>query len=501
MAISERVQRTFDELAQAIREQCGCDDLRLYLEGTAEPLVWRGNAGEAAETVILPLVIGGSRLARLHASAVAPFGEAQRDCLRKMSRMVAASAAAIRESESQGQRLDEAEVMLQVARATASLVDPAEVAERASELIAPFVPLPRNFWIFVLGEDRHTLKHLSSRVPETVAAESRLLSFDVEKLAGPRRRAFFDGTTDFSSDAWEEDWVVDIERIRRFGIRSMTHIPIRFRGETLGLLEVSDPTAGRRLPEPLFRLLQGIADQMAVGLQNARLARENARRVEDLGALSRKLITVQEEERRRIARELHDEAGQAMTALKLNLDLARREEDILRARTRIADAAELAGDVLEELRRISHDLRPAALDDLGLGPALRALVDGFGQRSGVRATFEATAGASLPTGESAATAFRFVQEALTNITRHAKAREVVVKLAAEKGAMKIVVTDDGIGFDAEAPLPEGHLGLRGMRERARMVGGRLNIRSQRGTGVRLELEIPNEAGSVLERGR
>jgi len=162
-------------------------------------------------------------------------------------------------------------------------------------------------------------------------------------------------------------------------------------------------------------------------------------------------------------------------------------------RSRLTEAVELAGTVLDELRRISSDLRPGGLHELGLVPTLRALVDGFGKRSGVTADFDTTAEViPHPDSEAASTAFRFVQEALTNVSRHAHASQVRVSLeTSASGLLRVCVEDDGVGFGSSSRLLDGQLGLLGMRERARVLGGSLRLETVTEKGARLVLEIPH----------
>lgn len=220
-----------------------------------------------------------------------------------------------------------------------------------------------------------------------------------------------------------------------------------------------------------------------------------------LRVLSRRLWSIHEEERRRIARDLHDEAGQAMTALKLQLDLARREPDPERVRAQLEAAALLAGDVLDELRRISSDLRPGALEELGLVPSLRALVERSRQRAGIRICFfEPSTDGGRGETEVELALFRFVQEALDNVARHARASRAVVSIQVAGDVVRAMVEDDGAGFDPaviEREAAGSGVGLAGIRERVRLLGGSLKIDSTpAGGGARLLVELPFRTPSI-----
>jgi len=203
--------------------------------------------------------------------------------------------------------------------------------------------------------------------------------------------------------------------------------------------------------------------------------RELAERMTQLEQLSGLLVRAQEEERRKIARELHDEAGQTLTALKIELDLEGRSE----ASARVAE-------VLGQIRNVSELLRPRALDDLGLVPALRAMVADFARRTHIDVTIDADDAQRWPS-EAALTLYRVAQEALTNVARHSGARHAWVRLSREPGACLLVVEDDGTGPQATL-VP--HLGVLGMRERVSAAGGTLQLAAADRGGMRVEAVVP-----------
>jgi len=200
-------------------------------------------------------------------------------------------------------------------------------------------------------------------------------------------------------------------------------------------------------------------------------------RNQQLEQLTRLLLTAQEEERRRIARELHDEAGQILTAVKIDLDLAGRKE-----------SAEMVGHAIAQMRNLSNLLRPQVLD-LGLLPAIRHLAEDFSARTQVRSIVslpEALSG--IPPGRQVAI-YRIVQEALTNVSRHADAGHVSIELEARNDHIALVVEDDGRGPSGEL---RPHLGLLGMRERVTALGGTLVVGPGNGRGFRIQASIPRE---------
>jgi signal transduction histidine kinase len=211
-----------------------------------------------------------------------------------------------------------------------------------------------------------------------------------------------------------------------------------------------------------------------------------------------RVITAQEEERQRIARELHDEAGQSLTALSLGLEAAgdelrsgRRE----RLGARLRSLAHVAADAIEDLDRLVLDLRPAQLDRLGLLATLRWYVARVRAQSGVRVRLVVTGPARRLGSEVETALFRIAQEALTNVVRHARASRAEVALAFDADAVRLEVSDDGAGFDTEATGREPtSVGLIGMRERAELVGGTLVARSSPQEGTRLTVRIPFGSG-------
>lgn len=217
--------------------------------------------------------------------------------------------------------------------------------------------------------------------------------------------------------------------------------------------------------------------------------RLEAERVE--GRLRREVlhrsIRAQEEERRRIARELHDETAQALTGLSLGLGRIETATDITAART---EASRLGREVVEavrELRRMAMRLRPSTLDDLGLIAALEQLADG--DPGEVRATFSHPGFDRRLDPSLETTIYRIAQEALTNVAKHAEAIETEIKVVEEAGEVILTVSDDGRGFNPEAAPGRG-LGLGGMRERAALVAGGLTIESRPGQGTTVRLRAP-----------
>jgi signal transduction histidine kinase len=222
-------------------------------------------------------------------------------------------------------------------------------------------------------------------------------------------------------------------------------------------------------------------------------AEEIARSREELRVLAAHLETVREDERTRIARELHDELGQALTGLKL--DLAWLERRL--AKSHSGDLPDRARDMIGRLdgvmisvRRIITELRPSVLDELGLADAIEWQTQDFALRTGVAIELDINADATTVPDPIASTVFRALQEALTNVTRHASAKHVVVEFFNDVGTLTLRVTDDGRGITREQQRGRHSLGLLGLRERALACGGKIDIVGERGRGTTLWLRIP-----------
>lgn len=222
---------------------------------------------------------------------------------------------------------------------------------------------------------------------------------------------------------------------------------------------------------------------------------------ERLHILSARVLTIQEEERRHISRELHDDVGQSLTALKFGLHRLGAMVDGAAARTLVSECFALTDATLERVREISHGMRPPQLDELGLEDAVRWLVERQKAVTGqaVRAHFNGLLGRRFPEAMES-TCYRIIQEALGNAMKHAAASSILVAVEAGKSTLRVLVRDDGTGFEPGAArvaaLRSGSMGLIGMEERAHLAGGTFAVTSEPGSGtiVRLAFELP-QAGS------
>jgi signal transduction histidine kinase len=271
------------------------------------------------------------------------------------------------------------------------------------------------------------------------------------------------------------------------GVGSCLTVPLLFGGHLIGILDLWAESPDRFHTEQA-QIAQEVADSLAIAIQGSRLYAQVLAGHEHLRDLSRRVVEVQEIERRHIARELHDEIGQVLTGLKLTLEASGRR--VLGTRAASLDEAQRhVNDLITRVREMSLDLRPAMLDDLGLLSALLWHFERYTHLTGVRVHVEHSGIDRRFDPEVETGAYRIVQEALTNVARHARVRDVTVRIWSDEQVLRAELTDRGVGFDQAAVLGQSS-GLTGMRERAALLGGRLTIVSSPGAGTRVLATFP-----------
>jgi signal transduction histidine kinase len=282
-------------------------------------------------------------------------------------------------------------------------------------------------------------------------------------------------------DSVIDDPEVNREVTRRAGARTGMWVPLIARDQVIGVLEIHDKEGpDARFSADDLRLAETFAARAAVAVElSQRVARDAVRRV----------VQAQEAERSRLARELHDETGQALTSILLGLKPLEEALADHPARAALAELRKQVVSALQDVRRLAVELRPAVLDDFGLVPALERLTDAFAEQSGVRVDFHSALGELRLPSEVETTLYRVVQESLTNIVKHASAHNVSVSIARRGATVAAVIEDDGAGFDQRAVREEA-VGLLGMRERLSFVDGRLEIESRPGAGTTIVAEVP-----------
>jgi two-component system, NarL family, sensor histidine kinase UhpB len=277
-------------------------------------------------------------------------------------------------------------------------------------------------------------------------------------------------------------WLISIALnfvVLQIAFRPLTHL-----GKVMRRVQAGE----RSLRAPLTGI-DSQADQLASAFNMVLEALDDASRQR-----ASQIINAQEQERQRIARELHDETSQVLTSLLISLAVLEESIDSPEARERIADTRALAHSTLRAIRTLSIDLRPSALDDLGLLPALRWYVKEYQKKCAIEVDFRSGGLKERLPAEMETALYRIVQECLTNTARHSNAKKVTVALKETADAVNATITDDGDGFDYDAllksPGQERGLGLAGMQERAVLLGGTLDISTKPGKGTTVKVSIP-----------
>ncbi len=273
--------------------------------------------------------------------------------------------------------------------------------------------------------------------------------------------------------------------------RAYAAFPLTFSSQPIGALKMLSKRKDF-FSEDKRILIQSFANLAAVAIQNAWLFDEVRTTNRQLHALSQRLMTVQENERLQLSRKLHDESGQLLAGLTVQLGLLERDaNDPAAIQARTSELKRTANMIQENLHRLAVNLRPASLDHLGLVTALGQFIQESSRQNNIKVEFEAVGMGDkrLPI-EIETALFRIVQEALTNVALHAQATRVDVLITRTNGHVSAIVEDDGVGFVAASTMTEEQLGLFGMRERVEMLGGTFTIESSPGKGTVIKAEVP-----------
>ncbi len=369
----------------------------------------------------------------------------------------------------------ELSILMTIARALNQSVELDQALRAALAQVAELLGL-RTGWIWLLDEETNeSYLAAAQNLPPALAVNPRRMEGRCYCL-DTYRAGDLSGAANVN--------VVTCSRLRGLvdgtdGLRYHASIPLYAHEKKLGVLNVASPD-WRELSQDDLDLLHAIGDLLGIAVERARLFARSAQ----LGAL---------EERNRLAREIHDTLAQGLAAITLRLEsvdaLLDARADPERMRSAIAQALTLTRANLDEARRSVLDLRAAPLEGQSLTKALQTLAGTVRLRQGRRVAFETTGGGRpLPTRIEIGI-YRIAQEALTNVTRHAQATRAHLELTMTPETLRCVIDDNGRGFDP-ASIPSDRYGVRGMSERARLLGGELRVASAPGEGTRIEVIIP-----------
>jgi signal transduction histidine kinase len=378
----------------------------------------------------------------------------------------------------------------EVARHVASVLDLQELLTRVATLTSERFGL-YHAGVYLLNESREwaVLRAASSEGGQRMLACGHRLKVGAAGIVDHVTRT---GKPCVALDIGKETTMLDSPELPE--TRSEMVLPLQARGETMGVLDVhsAEPEA---FSNEDMAVLQTLADSLATAIQQARLFESVRHQEQQLRALTARLAEAEEAERQRLARDLHDMVGQNLNALGINLNLiqAHMPEAMPElARSRLDDSMALVQEMTASIRRVMDDLRPPMLDDFGLVATLHWYGAQFASRTGVAVTVQGKEPVPRLAAPVENALFRVVQEGLTNVAKHARATQVTVTVAADNGAVHLVVADDGVGFEptqVATPNRHGGWGLITMAERAEAVGGRFRVESQPQQGTRIIVEV------------
>jgi signal transduction histidine kinase len=287
-----------------------------------------------------------------------------------------------------------------------------------------------------------------------------------------------------------------LDPLLRTKARALWGVPLKSGEQTIGVLLIGFARPYEWLPTER-ELLRAIADRSALAIERARMTDALREREMRIAELSAHLLKVQEQERKRISRELHDETGQALMVIRLYLGMLESTLTGRTAKAKVHETLSVVDRTIEGLRRIIARLSPLVLQELGLVAAIRKEAKDLAKSTGVRARVVIDENVGRLAGDVEAAIYRIVQEALHNVAKHAHAKMVNVQMSRDAGHVLLLVEDDGIGFSKTTLNHERpRFGLEGMRERVSMLGGKLRITSSKGKGTRLEIRVPAERSGL-----
>ncbi|MFB0519206.1 MAG: response regulator [Acidobacteriota bacterium] len=302
---------------------------------------------------------------------------------------------------------------------------------------------------------------------------------------------YMNGTTRFLATVSEEEKGQTRNMCNEFGYESVALVPIRFGDGILGLIHIADPRENM-VPLDMVELLEGIARQLGTAIQKVRAEEELRSSREQLRNLSAHLQSVREEERKSIARVIHDECSQELTALKMDIswlgNKLHKDQKSLLEKTKTME--KLVDMTIHKAQGLSAELRPGVLDDLGLVAAIEWQLEEFQNRTGIKGKFALDPEDFILDQERSTTIFRILQETLTNVVRHAQATRVKVSLKKKAGQLELQVRDNGRGITEEQISDPEAFGLIGMRERAYYWGGKVEISGVKDKGTIVTASIP-----------
>ena len=416
------------------------------------------------------------------------------DLLKMAANWTAVAIGNARQHEQQQRRLKESQAIARISQSLARVNDLSEVLQMIVDLAHEIVP--NVDWAVI-----HLVQDKQERLQPVASAGQKIAlnDYEINLGEGIAGRVIHNGQLINVTDLQSDSRRLPIDQ--SINVRSLLVAPVPGSARGIGTisLQCAIPNTFKSEDEQLLTIL---GSQAGIAIENARLLESQRRaqllaekRRERMRYLSKLVITAQEEERQRISRELHDEAGQSLTSLKISLDMIQAilPDDLAEVKESLVGTSELADQTMSRLRLLAHNLRPPGLEAFGLDAALAGLCQDMTAHTPVQVTYFQADIPDLP-HLTALSLYRFAQEALTNVVKHAEADAVEVKLLADAEQVILSVVDNGRGFElspgVEISTQAAGIGLAGMYERMEMVDGTLDIRSVANIGTALIATVP-----------
>ncbi|MCK4403504.1 MAG: PAS domain S-box protein [candidate division Zixibacteria bacterium] len=464
-------------------------------------------------SLIIPMFLGKKMLGAFHVGMTKKskiFSEEEVRLIRTMANQVAVALQNCRlmenlkkehsriteQAEVLKRQTREKDILLKVSRALSKTMDLDEVSKVASRVMGSAMGAERCAVTLATPDGNQLeIKGLFSK-EQTDAHKligTKFLWGDIPAMTKAIKKGkpfVINDTTDIPSKGKTRDYFLKV------GIKSVLGAGMFFGKKLVGILSITTTKERKTFSREEVKLVQTMANQIAVAIENARLLQVVKKHTQDLKDLSSQLMKVQEKERKRIAQELHDEVGQMLQSMKMNLDrikmnLRSKPQRLDGIEDWLLDTEKLLGQTIDDIRTLTFDLRPSMLDDFGLIPTLRWFIENYRKRSNIKVSLKAKDPKYRFPAEVEVTLYRIIQEALTNVAKHAKATEASVMVSQKNSTVILSVRDNGVGFDASKVLsaPRG-MGLLNIKERVNLLGGSFEIISRPRKGTRVNINIP-----------
>ena len=398
------------------------------------------------------------------------------------------------------------EMLREIDRAILAARSPEEVADAVLQHLCRLIPCERACMVlFDLEAKEATILATRSEGEETSISPGMRVSLQACELVERIYKHECVLIDDLSTTA--EDLAFVVQKLLAWNVRSSLSVGLTVGNDLIGALNLGARCPHAFTPEHLD-IAREVARPLAIAVQQARLLSSLHQQREQLRALTARLAEVEEVERQRLARELHDRVGQNLTVLSINLNVVRSllpADAATQVEAQLDDALALVEETAVLIRDVMADLRPPVLDDYGVVAALRWYGERFSRHTGVAVQVQGQEPTLRLPSRVEMALFRIAQEALTNVAKHAQASQVTLTLEAVDDRVRLTIADDGVGFEPGRLDGQGDhqgWGILTMQERAAAVGGTLHVKSAPGAGTQVIVEVPQEAnGSAVDLGR